>query len=1057
MTVLSAAQRKSLEAVVVEARRVVEAACADRVAALGVASDRAPVGSSEQDRQLRRGLRARARQLGSVNVLITEAGFEHWHRMLFARLLADNGLLVDDGAGQPVSMAELTEYAAELGESDVWELAARFASAMLPGIFKQDDPVLHMRLPVETRHKLEALLDQLPVAVTTAEDTLGWVYQHWQTQRKKEINESERKIGGADLAPVTQLFTENYMVRFLLENSLGAWWAARHPDSPLIDEWDFLRTNDDGSPAAGAFSGWPENVAEVTVMDPCCGSGHFLVAAFGMLWRMRVEEEGLAPPDAQDAVLRANLFGLELDPRCTQIAMFALAVEAWKAGGLRSLPLPNIACSGISASAPLEEWTDLASGDALLELALARLHKLFTDADTLGSLIDPVRAAEDAGLESVDWQDIEPLLEKALSLDSNNADSVSTAVFGEAVAAIVQAATYLSRKYTLVLTNVPYLARGKQSDVMRSYSSAQHAPAAADLATTFLDRCGRFLGSGSTLAAVSPQNWLLQPRYADVRVALLDKYRWRLVCRLGDGAFSSISGAVVNVMLTIFENGSTDIEGQIRVIDAQTVKSTSLKSECLAHGPIEEVSQAQQRLVANRVITLEPVSSLPLLSDFAYGLGGITTGDSPHFRRCFWELASISGGWALQQSTPRVTAPYTGRELVLLWEEGEGELARAAENAGATIAGRAAWGSDGIAVQKMGDLPVTLYQGHPFENVAVVIKPKTPELLAPIWAFAESGQLAIEIRKVDKGIGVSCNTAVKVPFDIDRWKVIAEKRFPHGLPEPSSDDPTQWLFKGTVGGSREPLQVAVARLTGYRWPDQESGPLDDLVDDDGIVCIPAVGGEEPAELRLRAVLAAAYGDDWSPSLLNALLAGAGGKQGDLTGWLRKSFFQNHIKVFDNRPFIWQIWDGTDNGFSALVNYHKLDRKLLERLTYDYLGSWWIERQRDELRREVSGADTRLVAAQALKQKLELILAGEPPFDIYARWKELAEQPIGWDPDLDDGVRINIRPFITAGILRARPNIHWKKDRGKNPDGSERLNDVHSTLAEKKAARQGDTP
>ena len=144
----------------------------------------------------------------------------------------------------------------------------------------------------EGRLALEKIVESISADTFAADDALGWVYQHWQKERKDEVNASERKIGGADLAPVTQLFTENYMVRFLLENSLGAWWASRHPDSPLLREWEYLRVDDDGKPAAGAFEGWPAVVAEVTVMDPCCGSGHFLVEAFEMLWRMRAEEEG---------------------------------------------------------------------------------------------------------------------------------------------------------------------------------------------------------------------------------------------------------------------------------------------------------------------------------------------------------------------------------------------------------------------------------------------------------------------------------------------------------------------------------------------------------------------------------------------------------------------------------------------------------------------------------------------------------------------------------------------------------------------------------------------
>ncbi|MDP9363678.1 MAG: BREX-1 system adenine-specific DNA-methyltransferase PglX [Chloroflexota bacterium] len=178
------------------------------------------------------------------------------------------------------------------------------------------------------------------------------------------------------------------MVRFLLENSLGAWWAARHPDSPLVGEWDYLRLGEDGAPAVGSFPGWPARAAEVTVMDPCCGSGHFLVAAFGMLRRMREEEEELAPAAAADAVLRDNLFGLELDPRCSQIAVFALALAAWRVGGHPEANPPRVACSGAPAGGQLEEWRTLAGGDDRLRGALTELYGLFKDSSTLEPVMD---------------------------------------------------------------------------------------------------------------------------------------------------------------------------------------------------------------------------------------------------------------------------------------------------------------------------------------------------------------------------------------------------------------------------------------------------------------------------------------------------------------------------------------------------------------------------------------------------------------------------------------------------------------------------------------------
>jgi len=120
----------------------------------------------------------------------------------------------------------------------------------------------------------------------------------------------------------------------------------------------------------------------------------------------------------------------------------------------------------------------------------------------------------------------------------------------------------------------------------------------------------------------------------------------------------------------------------------------------------------------------------------------------------------------------------------------------------------------------------------------------------------------------------------------------------------------------------------------------------------------------------------------------------------------------------------------------MVNYHKLDAKLLESLIYTYLGDW-ISRQKDDIRNGVDGAEERLAAAEGLKKRLELILEGEAPYDIFVRWKPLEEQPIGWNPDLNDGVRLNIRPFMSvpdvrkkgAGVLREKPNIKWNKECG----------------------------
>ena len=587
-------RRGLLEKAVGEAREAAEAAARAALATLAVERGEPFPAMTDAQRRLRNALRARARQLGGgvqthgVEPLAEEIAYEQWHRMLFARFLAENSLLRHPG-GVPVTLQECAELAPGEDAEDAWTLAARYAGAMLPGIFRAGDPSAQVRFAPEGRLKLERILANLPPAVFTADDALGWVYQFWQTKKKKEVNASGRKIGGADLAPVTQLFTEDYMVRFLLENSLGAWWAARHPDSPLVKQFAYLRFREDGTPAAGTFPGWPQRAAEVTVMDPCCGSGHFLVVAFDMLRSMRMEEEGLAEAEAGDAVLRDNLFGLEIDPRCIQIAAFALALAAWKAGGYREIPVPNLACSGIPVHGQLSEWTKMAGDDVNVKIAVERLYSLFRNAPDLGSLIDPLDVPAPERMFTVDYGKVEPLLTLMLEKERASADPVS-AVFGAAAQSVARAASLLARRYTLIATNVPYVARSKQDEALKQFSDAFHPDAKRDLATVLVDRCRSFTAPGGTYAIVTPQNWLFLDRYEHLRIRMLREQSWDLVARLGEGGFQSDAAAGAFTALLILSNCPPGPVKNFTGIDASTRRVAQEKSVLLRDLPLRSIN-----------------------------------------------------------------------------------------------------------------------------------------------------------------------------------------------------------------------------------------------------------------------------------------------------------------------------------------------------------------------------------------------------------------------------------------------------------------------------------
>ncbi|TVR60486.1 MAG: DUF559 domain-containing protein [Candidatus Competibacteraceae bacterium] len=1336
--------RNRLERTIKDARELAEDAARAALEQLGVGEAAPFAHLSEQDRDLRRRLRVHGRQLGDtflpspsgrgaggegrfqvLDRLIEEVAYEHWHRMLFARFLAENNLLMYPDPDDPVAVTleECEDLAADEGAANGWELAARFAARMLPQIFRLDSPVFQLGLPPEHQQKLERLVADLPLEVFTASDSLGWVYQFWQAKKKDEVNASEVKIGARELPAVTQLFTEPYMVSFLLDNSLGAWWAARRltdadlqnasseeelrrkaaipgvpldylrfvktsplnppsmngggnfknasvtahnfvtpeklelarkfrkdPTSKESEVWEWLRNRRmlnlkwrrqqviegfiadfycaehhlalelDGAihdseqsveydqirdnifaqkgirtlrisndhcthaylqaqieqiirspspfmergpggevwtPAAGTFDGWPEQLAELKTLDPCCGSGHFLVAAFLMLVPMRMERDGLSAADAVDAVLRENIHGLELDKRCVALAAFALALTAWKvpnAGGYRVLPELNVACSGLSVSVAKEEWKQLSLGKKNLTIALDWMHDTFKDAPVLGSLLDPAKT--DAA-KLVQWDELSNALEQALNQEQSE-EQQEVAVVAQGLA---KAATLLAGRYQWVITNVPYLARGKQDERLRDFCERYYPAAKNDLATVFLDRCLELTSPpnplsmngegelGGTVSVVLPQNWLFLTSYKRFRERLLRDETWHLIARLGPGAFETISGEVVKAILLSLSRGNPIKESGglfgdvsdgnlILGVDVSEPRTASEKATQLLTVEIKSVEQAKQLENPDARVALEEDTGGEFLEVLAYSHEGLTTGDIDRFVRKFWEIQH-SGDWVnyIQNTTDCIH--YHGRTDIIHWGT-NGEVV--ADFPGSFIKGKNAWGCSGLRVTQMRHLPTTIYTGEVFGKNAATVIPHNPAHLPAIWCFCSSPEYNEAVRQIDQSLKVTNATLVKVPFDLDYWTRVAEEKYPNGLPKPYTDDPTQWIFHGHPCGSvvwdeekkwtvhgplrtdETVLQVAVARLIGYRWP-AETSPLNPLsingegtlrnenisssppspfmekgdggmrladeqrewvnrcealasyADDDGIVCIPPVRGEASASDRLLNLLAAAYNTasplsihgegGWGGEVLAALLNSADHAGKTLETWLREKFFTQHCKLFQHRPFIWHIWDGLRDGFAALVNYHKLDAKLLETLIYTYLGDW-ISRQKQDIASGVDGAQERLAAAEALKKKLELILEGEAPYDIFVRWKPLEQQPIGWDPDLNDGVRLNIRPFLSvpdvgkkdAGILRDKPNINWNKDRGKDVESApwyhvfngDRINDHHLTLAEKRTAR-----
>ncbi|MBN9589013.1 MAG: N-6 DNA methylase [Alphaproteobacteria bacterium] len=1156
--------RRLLDKAVRKARTVAEDGARKALTELGVEDAKRPTGLSPAQAELRNRLRAHARSLGDAKAaddsikahrLVREIAYEHWHRALFARFLAENNLLIEPQSRQPVSLSDLDEIAKEEARDPV-ELAAYWAEPMLPQIFRKDDPVLALALPPETKAGITDIVKDLPRAVFAADDSLGWVYQFWQADQKERVNESEVKIGADELPAVTQLFTEDYMVLFLLENTLGAWWAGkvlaadpslaagaaseeelREKTSSPGYRWTYLRfvrEQRDGEthetatgawrPAAGTFEGWPKAAKEITVLDPCMGSGHFLVFALPILVAFRRAEEVLDERAAVKAVLADNLFGLEIDPRCTQIAAFALALASWKRlGGPEPLPRLNLACSGLAIGAAKQEFLGLAEriagrrgwkptvdllgeGATPIETAaiqqeregLSRLYDLFSKAPHLGSLIDPAIASGD--LFAAGYARLATLLIDVLEAGEASIEIRELAVVAQGLA---KAAELLSRRYALVSTNVPYLGLGKQGPELRDFLRDHYSDAKADLATAFLERLRAFVNPTGEVAAVLPQSWLFLGTYSRLRSRLLKTASIDSIARLGPGAFETITGEVVNTCLIAISQQSPQEDHTVFGIDVAQLATAEAKGEGLKISSGNSVKQASQLTNADFRIVIEPISVGELLLTRADSFEGIGSGDLERFSRSFSEVESFGDAWRPFRGTVKAPNSSSGMEAIILWQQGRGDLFELArllkehlKNTGGPSSGARptrgsqAWERHGIAVNRMGNFDVDFYFGEVFDsNIAAVI-PKSKDDCPAIWAFMSSGEFREAVRKIDQSMKVTNVTFLKVPFDRSHWQKVASEKYPNGLPKPHSNDPTQWLFDGHPHGSADPnvpandstnlrlvaahgvrpglaehpLQVAVARLVGYRWPRQTGSSFMDcpaiaehdeidtsgLVDADGIVALPALAGEADAASRLRELIRTVWGADYTEHTIRELLAAEDAKSTDLGAWLADEFFDGHCRLFHQTPFVWHVWDGLRGGFSALVNYHRLcepdgaGRRLLEKLRDSYLGEW-IAAQRRAVAAGETGAEDRLIAAEHLRAELTKIIEGEPPYDIFVRWKPLHRQPIGWEPDIDDGVRLNIRPFLTAKpknssrkdacILRVTPGAakkFAKPDRGAEP-------------------------
>ncbi|PTN11853.1 BREX-1 system adenine-specific DNA-methyltransferase PglX [Nitrosomonas aestuarii] len=400
-------------------------------------------------------------------------------------------------------------------------------------------------------------------------EVIGWLYQFYISEKKDEVFDGlkkNKKITPENIPAATQLFTPHWIVRYLVENSLGRLWLLNRPQSKLAEqmdyyikpeqpETDFLRINK------------PE---EIKICDPACGSGHMLTYAFDLLYAI-YEEEGYEPAEIPSMILTHNLYGIEIDERAGELAAFALTMKA-RAKQRRFFTKgvkPNICVlENIQFDeGEIEEYMDFIGRD-LFTVPLQTTLSQFEEADNFGSLIRP---------DVIDVDNMFKILES-----KNVSGHLFLSLTHQKVLQALRQADYLSPNYHVVIANPPYMGASNANNRLKSWLSSNYQEEKNDLFAAFIDRNLSLSLAKGSVAMITMQNWMFISRYEGFRSKLLSRGTVLSMAHLGERAFDSIGGEVVSTTAFVISmQPNQDFPGiYVRLTEGRSEKE---KSELLTN------------------------------------------------------------------------------------------------------------------------------------------------------------------------------------------------------------------------------------------------------------------------------------------------------------------------------------------------------------------------------------------------------------------------------------------------------------------------------------------
>ncbi|ECE6725604.1 BREX-1 system adenine-specific DNA-methyltransferase PglX [Salmonella enterica subsp. enterica] len=524
---------------------------------------------------------------------------------------------------------------------------------VMPLLFEQVSDESELLLPdnlTKTDSLIRDLVSSIPEEDWSDVQIIGWLYQFYISEKKDQV--IGKVVKSEDIPAATQLFTPNWIVKYLVQNSVGRLWMMAHPESTLASEWEYyiqpaeqtdevnaqlkqlidVRISEDGDTL---------NPESITVLDPACGSGHILVEAYDCLKAIYLER-GYRSRDIPRLILENNLYGIDIDTRAAQLSSFALLMKAREDDRrlFSNPPKLNIIALQDSQPARLEALNQDLASTGIAQTDLKELLDLFEHASTFGSLIQIPQVF------AKKLPDLESKLNTAL--ESGDIFSQQSA---QELLPLVQQAKILAKKYDAVIANPPYMGGKGMNTALKDFAKKKFPDSKSDLFAMFIERGFEWCKDSGFNSMVTMQSWMFLSSYEAMREKLLQYRTIQTMAHLGARAFPEISGEVVQTTAFVMQGKHLDGFKPVffRLVDtAQDSKEIELKAglnrfDSTVQDDFKKIPGSPVAYwVSEKVREIFDVS--PSLSLIAETRKGMVTGSNENYVRSWYEINTSTFG-----------------------------------------------------------------------------------------------------------------------------------------------------------------------------------------------------------------------------------------------------------------------------------------------------------------------------------------------------------------------------------------------------------------------------